>query len=117
MPHVHRGADLAGVVCAHPLRGQGYDFDVPLLDGDFVTTEQGTGLVHMAPAHGEDDFALCRAHGIAVPETVADDGTYFPWVPLFAGVHVFRAADPVCAALIEAGGLVRRGSLDPLLPA
>ena len=44
----------------------------------------------MAPAHGEDDFALCRAHGIAVPETVADDGTYLPHVPLFAGVHVFK---------------------------
>jgi len=93
------------------LRGRGYDFDVPLLAGDFVTTEQGTGFVHMAPAHGEDDFALCRAHGIAVPETVADDGTYFPSVPLFAGVHVFKAAEPVCAALIEAGGLVARGKL------
>ena len=64
------GTDLAGVICAHPLRGQGYDFGVPMMAGDFVTTEQGTGIVHMAPAHGEDDFALCRAHGIAVPETV-----------------------------------------------
>ena len=108
---VVEGAALAGLVCAHPLRGRGYDFDVPLLAGDFVTTEQGTGFVHMAPAHGEDDFALCRAHGIAVPETVADDGTYFPSVPLFAGVHVFKAAEPVCAALIEAGGLVARGKL------
>jgi isoleucyl-tRNA synthetase len=90
------------------LRGQGYDFDVPLLAGDFVTTEQGTGFVHMAPAHGEDDFALCRQHGIKVPETVADDGTYFPNVPLFAGVHVFKAAAPVCAALQAAGGLVRQ---------
>ena len=108
---VVEGAALAGLVCAHPLRGRGYDFDVPLLAGDFVTTEQGTGFVHMAPAHGEDDFALCRAHGIAVPETVADDGTYFPSVPLFAGVHVFKAAEPVCVALIEAGGLVARGKL------
>ncbi len=109
--HVHRGAELAGVVVAHPLRGQGYDFDMPLLAGDFVTTDQGTGFVHLAPAHGEDDFALCRAHGIEVPETVADDGTYFPWVPLFAGVHVFRAAKPVCAALLGAGGLVKQGTL------
>jgi isoleucyl-tRNA synthetase len=109
--HVHPGTQFGGVVCAHPLRGQGYEFDVPLLAGDFVTTEQGTGFVHMAPAHGEDDFALCRAHGIAVPETVADDGTYFPHVPLFAGVHVFRAAEPVCAALIAAGGLAARGKL------
>jgi isoleucyl-tRNA synthetase len=109
--HLHRGQDLAGTVCAHPLRGRGYDFDVPLLAGDFVTVEQGTGFVHMAPAHGEDDFALCRAHGIDVPETVADDGTYYPWVPLFAGVHVFRAAVPVCAALSDAGALVKQGTL------
>jgi isoleucyl-tRNA synthetase len=108
---VHQGAEFAGVMCAHPLRGRGYDYDVPLLAGDFVTTEQGTGFVHLAPAHGEDDFALCRGHGIAVPETVADDGTYLPHVPLFAGTHVFKAADPVCAALTEAGGLVARGTL------
>jgi len=106
---VHRGSALSGLICAHPLRGQGYDFDMPLLAGDFVTTEQGTGFVHMAPAHGEDDFALCRAHGIEVPETVADDGTYFSWVPLFPGVHVFRAGKPVCEALIAAGGLVKQG--------
>jgi isoleucyl-tRNA synthetase len=109
--HVHPGTQLAGLVCAHPLRGRGYDFDVPLLEGDFVTTEQGTGFVHMAPAHGEDDFALCRENGIAVPETVADDGTYYAHVPLFAGIHVFKAADPVCNALIQAGGLVARGKL------
>ena len=109
--HVHRGAELGGLVCAHPLRGQGYDFDVPLLEGGFVTTEQGTGFVHLAPGHGEDDFALCREHGIAVPETVADDGTYLPRVPVFAGIHVFKAADPVCDALRDAGGLVARGTL------
>ncbi len=108
---VHQGTELDGVLCAHPLRGRGYDFDVPLMAGDFVTTEAGTGIVHLAPAHGEDDFALCRGHGIAVPETVGDDGTYLAHVPLFAGIHVFRAADPVCAALSEAGGLVARGKL------
>ena len=114
--HVHTGAELAGVVCAHPLRGQGYEFDVPLLAGDFVTTEQGTGFVHLAPAHGEDDFTLCRAHGIGVPETVADDGTYFPWVPVFAGVHVFKAAGPVCEALTAAGGLVKQGRITHSYP-
>jgi isoleucyl-tRNA synthetase len=108
---VIKGADLAGIVCEHPLRGRGYDFDVPMLLGDFVTTEAGTGFVHIAPGHGEEDFALGRAHGIEVPEVVGDDGTFNPWVPLFAGVHVYKAADPVCAALIEAGGLVARGKL------
>ncbi len=114
---VLKGAELAAeVACAHPLRGRGYDFDVPVLLGDFVTTEQGTGIVHMAPAHGEDDFALCTAHGIKVPETVGADGTYNSWVPLFAGIHVYKAADPVCAALTEAGGLVARAKLTHSYP-
>ena len=108
---VVHGADLAGTVCAHPLRGQGYDHDAPILLGDFVTTEQGSGLVHMAPSHGEEDFALCRAHGIAVPEGVGEDGRYAAWVPLFAGTHVFKAAAPVGAALEAAGGLIGRGRL------
>ncbi|WP_419730375.1 isoleucine--tRNA ligase [Lichenicola sp.] len=101
------GSALEGAVCAHPLRGLpdyegGYDHDVPMLAGDFVTTDAGTGLVHMAPAHGEDDFALSTAHGIPVAETVEADGRYAAWVPGFAGVHVFKAADPVCAALAAA---------------
>ena len=105
------GAALAGTVCAHPLRGHGYDHDVPLLFGDFVTTEAGTGFVHIAPGHGEEDFQLGRARGIEVPDTVGPDGTFNAWVPGFAGVHVYKAADPVCAALAAAGGLLARGSL------
>ncbi|MBB2169268.1 isoleucine--tRNA ligase [Gluconacetobacter aggeris] len=108
------GEALAGAICAHPLRGEGYDFDVPLLGGDFVTTDAGTGLVHMAPAHGEDDFALTVANGIEVPELVLDDGRYADWVPLFAGVHVFKAADPVCAALTQA---MERANNDGAAPA
>ena len=54
----------------HPLHGQGYDFDVPLLAGDFVTDVDGTGFVHIAPGHGEDDFVLGQKHGIQVPQTV-----------------------------------------------
>jgi isoleucyl-tRNA synthetase len=83
------GAVLAGTVCLHPLAGQGYDFAVPLLPGGFVTDSDGTGFVHVAPGHGEDDWELGRAHGIEVPQTVADDGTYYPDVPLFAGRHVY----------------------------
>lgn len=94
------GEALSGTVAAHPLRGKGYDFDVPLLAGDFVTTEAGTGLVHCAPAHGEDDFYLCQQHGIGVTELVLDDGRYAADVPLFAGIHVFKAAEPVCEQLI-----------------
>jgi isoleucyl-tRNA synthetase len=105
------GADLAGTITAHPLRGQGYDHDVPLLPAEYVTTEAGTGFVHTAPSHGEDDFILGRAHGLEVPDTVGDDGTYNTWVPLFAGLHVFKAAEPVCAALEAAGGLLHRNVL------
>ena len=105
------GSQLAGTITGHPLRGQGYDYDVPLLPAEYVTTEAGTGFVHTAPSHGEDDFILGRAHGLEVPETVGDDGTYNAWVPLFAGVHVFKAAEPVCAALEAAGALLHRNVL------
>ena len=108
---VLKGADLAGTVTAHPLRGRGYDYDVPLLLGEHVTTEAGTGFVHIAPGHGEEDFDLGRRHNLEVPETVGDDGTFNAWVPLFAGAHVYKAADAVCAALTEAGGLLARGKL------
>ena len=109
--HVFRGSELEGTVCAHPLRGYGYEQDTPLLLADFVTTEAGTGFVHIAPGHGEDDFHLGRAHKLDIPETVGDDGTFNAWVPLFAGEHVYKAADPVCAALIAAGTLVARSKI------
>ena len=105
------GTALAGTLAAHPLRGQGYDHDAPVLLGDFVTTDAGTGIVHIAPGHGEEDFILGRANGVEVPETVQGDGTYGPHVPLFAGLHVYKAADPVCAALEAAGGLLGRGHI------
>jgi isoleucyl-tRNA synthetase len=105
-----KGGELVGQNYRHPLYGQaaGYDIEVPIMAGDFVTTEAGTGIVHMAPGHGEDDFFLCRANGIAVPDTVQGDGTYYASVPLFAGLHVYKAADPVCAALAAAGTLLHR---------
>jgi isoleucyl-tRNA synthetase len=109
--HRLKGAAIVGTRCAHPLRGQGYDHDVPVLAGDFVTTDAGTGFVHIAPGHGEEDFILGRQHGIEVPDTVGPDGTFNAWVPLFAGHHVYKAADPVCAAMDAAGGLLARGTL------
>ncbi len=118
-----KGDDLAGTVCAHPLRGQGYDYDVPLLPGDFVTDEQGTGFVHIAPGHGQDDYELGREHGIEVPHTVAEDGVYFDHVPLFAGKCVLKpngkegdANKAVIEALREAGKLVATGRLEHSYP-
>ena len=109
--HYIHGVDLGGVVCRHPLYSQGYDFEVPLFSAEYVTTDQGTGFVHIAPAHGEEDFLLSREHDLEIPEAVLDDGTYAPWVPLFAGTHVFKAATPVAEALQSAGGLLARGTL------
>ncbi|WP_297371946.1 isoleucine--tRNA ligase [Acidocella sp.] len=104
------GREMEGMRFRHPLANAdaGYDITVPLMLGEFVTMEAGTGIVHMAPGHGEDDFLLCKAHGINVPDTVADDGSYYASVPLFGGLHVYKAADPVCAALTQAGALLHR---------
>ncbi|SDE10118.1 isoleucine--tRNA ligase [Rhodospira trueperi] len=106
-----QGADLKGAVCHHPWHGKGYDFPVPLLPGDFVTTDQGTGFVHIAPGHGEDDYWLGMAHGMAVPDTVNGDGLYFDHVPLFAGQHVFKVAPAVLDAMKDVGALLAHGKL------
>ena len=111
-----KGDAFAGTVCAHPWNGKGYDFPVPLFAGDFVTTEQGTGFVHMAPGHGEDDYFLCREHKIAVPDTVDGDGKYYAQVPLFAGKHVFKIDPDVLGALTEAGALLANGKLSHSYP-
>ena len=98
------GAALAGTVCSHPIGG--YEHPVPLHAADFVGTDQGTGLVHVAPAHGDDDFELGLRTGLEVTEYVGDDGRYGDDVPRFAGVHVFKADQPVLGALGERGRLL-----------
>ncbi|WP_207458000.1 isoleucine--tRNA ligase [Azospirillum sp. SYSU D00513] len=117
------GASLAGTVCRHPLNGQGYDFAVPLLAGDFVTTDAGTGFVHIAPGHGEDDFYLCMANGIEVDQLVGEDGRYYDHVPLFAGRAIYTpqgkpgdANNAVLEAFQAAGGLLARGRIKHSYP-
>ncbi|MDR3518367.1 MAG: isoleucine--tRNA ligase [Azospirillaceae bacterium] len=112
------GATLSGTVTRHPLHGQGYDFAVPLLAGEFVTTDAGTGFVHLAPGHGADDFELCRRHGIGVEPSVDDEGRYLPHVPLFAGAAIYTPkgkagdANRVVTAAIEAvGGVLAQAEL------
>src|SRR6185503_13070041 len=90
--------DLEGLVAAHPLRGQGYDFDVRLLEGSFVTA---------------DAYELGVANGVEVPDTVSEDGSYYPHVPLFAGLHVYTSVGKkgpankvVTEALDKAGQLL-----------
>ncbi|MDE2411699.1 MAG: isoleucine--tRNA ligase, partial [Sphingomonadales bacterium] len=108
------GKKLAGTVARHPMHHLGGFFATPrpLLAGDFVTTDSGTGLVHMAPDHGEDDFALCKANGIEPVFAVEGDGKYrADWAWLGGQGSVinpkFNAPDgPICSDLREAGGLL-----------
>ena len=86
-----KGGAIKGSVCAHPLHAQGFDHEVPVFEAGFVTTEQGTGFVHIAPSHGEDDFYLGREHGLPVPDMVDAEGRYFEHVPLFAGMAVLTS--------------------------
>ena len=106
-----KGDQLAGTLTRHPLAGQGYDFDVPLLEADFVTTDQGTGFVHIAPGHGADDFELGRANGLEAPQTVADDGYYYDHVPLMNGLHVLKDNAKIADIIDAFGGLLARGTL------
>ena len=108
------GSDLAGTIVRHPMHQLGGFFAKPrpMLPGDFVTTDSGTGLVHMAPDHGEDDFLLCKAHGIDPVFAVEGDGKYradWPWLGGQGSVinPKFNAPDgPICSDLREAGALL-----------
>jgi isoleucyl-tRNA synthetase len=122
--------DPSGMVCAHPLAGldSGYGFAVPLLAGDHVTEDAGTGFVHTAPGHGADDYMVWLAHGHReIPETVDEDGAYFAHVPLFGGLKVLEtegrkagkfgpANNAVIEKMIEAGTLLARGRLEHSYP-
>ncbi|WP_226016122.1 isoleucine--tRNA ligase [Novosphingobium sp. FKTRR1] len=109
-----KGAALEGATARHPMHHLGgfYATPRPLLSGEFVTTDSGTGLVHMAPDHGEDDFLLCRSHGIEPVFAVEGDGKYraeWGWLGGEGSVinPKFNAPDgPICTALREAGGLI-----------
>lgn len=104
--HKLNGSELAGSIAHHPLHGQGYDFEVPFLAGDHVTTEAGTGLVHTAPGHGVEDFELGKAHGIEVAQPVGPDGIYYDHVPLFAGKHVYKVNPAVIEAITATGHML-----------
>ena len=126
------GDTLASAVCAHPLRGLGYGFAVPLLDGDHVTEDAGTGFVHTAPGHGREDFELWTAstrllqeRGIEtrIPYTVDENGAFTDEAPGFEGKRVITdkgkvgdANKAVIDALVEAGTLVARGKLKHQYP-
>ena len=82
--------NLDEIVCHHPFVGSGYEFDVRLYNADFVTLEQGTGFVHIAPGHGADDYVLGIENNVEVPETVNENGEYFQHIPIFKGIKIFN---------------------------
>ncbi|MGB9041568.1 MAG: isoleucine--tRNA ligase [Pseudolabrys sp.] len=126
------GSVLAGMTCAHPLKASGYDFSVPLLAGEHVTDEDGTGFVHTAPGHGRDDFEIWIANrrelekrGVnpSIPYTVDENGAFTEQAPGFTGKRVINdkgekgdANEAVIKALIGAGMLIARGRLKHQYP-
>jgi isoleucyl-tRNA synthetase len=127
-----KGDALASMVCAHPFHARGYGFVVPLLDGDHVTEDAGTGFVHTAPGHGREDFELWtastrllqeRGADTRIPYTVDENGALTDEAPGFEGKRIITdkgkvgdANKAVIDALIEAGGLVARGKLKHQYP-
>jgi isoleucyl-tRNA synthetase len=117
--------ELKGLVAAHPLRSLGYTFDVPVLPAAFVTSDTGTGFVHNAPGHGEDDFELLVGNDRDYPKNNPDafslilpDGSYAPHVPVFAGKRILTpegkdgdANGAVIKELIAHGKILAKGSL------
>ena len=127
-----KGDALAGMVCAHPLHAHGYGFVVPLLEGDHVTEDAGTGFVHTAPGHGREDFELWTANtrllqerGIEtrIPYTVDENGAFTEEAPGFEGKRVITdqgkpgdANKAIIDALTKAGTLIARGRLKHQYP-
>ncbi len=119
--------DPSKLVCAHPFRGKGYEFEVPLLAGEHVTADTGTGFVHTAPGHGEDDFEIVleklgKDYPAKHPDAFAvitAEGGFAANVPIFAGKYILSrdgkkdgdANGAVIKELIESGKLLAKGSL------
>ncbi len=97
------GSALEGLLLRHPF----HDREVPIILGDHVTTEAGTGAVHTAPAHGQEDYVVGSRYGLKVENPVGPDGRFLPDTPLFAGLHVFAANERVIDTLKAQGMLLR----------
>ncbi|MCY9851580.1 isoleucine--tRNA ligase [Vibrio mediterranei] len=107
-----KGADLELSQFNHPF----YDFTVPAILGDHVTTDSGTGVVHTAPGHGQEDFAVGQKYGLEVANPVGSNGVYLPDTELFAGQHVFKANDAVVEVLKEKGALLHHHAYEHSYP-
>ncbi len=106
------GQDLEGVQLQHPF----YDLKVPVILGDHVTLEAGTGAVHTAPGHGQEDYAVGNKYGLEVYNPVGSNGCFLPNTELFAGQHVFKANDLVLEELKSRNKLVRHEAINHSYP-
>ena len=121
-------ADMEGLVLSHPFRGvEGgkgeWDYDVPLLPGEHVTDDAGTGFVHTAPSHGDDDYQLGLKFGLPMTYNVEPDGSYRPDLPLFGGQAIITpeggegpANVSVLKQLAWSGGLLAKGKIKHSYP-
>ncbi len=106
------GADLEGLKLQHPF----YDREVPVIVGEHVTLDAGTGAVHTAPGHGQEDFVVGQRYGLKVDNPVGGDGKFLPGTELFEGQHVFKANDSVLEVLKERGKLLHVEALKHSYP-
>ena len=102
-----KGSDLENLHLQHPF----YDRQVPIILGDHVTTDAGTGAVHTAPGHGQEDYVVGMKYGLPVDNPVGNNGVFLPSTELFAGQHVFSANDKVLDVLRERGKLLHHHAL------
>ena len=102
-----KGEALENLLLQHPF----YNRQVPIILGDHVTIEAGTGAVHTAPGHGQDDYVVGQKYGLPVDNPVGDNGVFLPNTELFAGEHVFTANDHVLDVLAERGALVHKEAI------
>ena len=111
-----KGKELKGTICSHPFIKLGFDYEVPMLNANFVDTEQGTGIVHCAPSHGPDDFNLCLQNNIPSKYTVDDSGRYTKEIPFFENLHIFKADEEVIKKLKEEKSLLSSDKLQHSYP-
>ncbi len=106
-----KGSKLGTCECNHPFKDLGYDFIVRPFHGGFVNLEQGTGIVHIAPGHGDDDYLLGIRNNIDVIQTVEDDGKYNHHALGFEGQHVYKVDQKIADKLKEFSKLLYQGTL------
>ena len=111
-----KGSEFKGTICNHPFVKINFDYNVPMLDAQFVNLDQGTGIVHCAPSHGPDDFNLCLKNDIPSLYTVDNSGLYTKEIPHFINTHIFKADPVVIEKLKEQNKLLKNGILNHSYP-